>query len=259
MGRGATDATLAQVLSDREYVLGMGDNDYFLGDPNRYWSEHSRLLLLALASILIPERSFELRIVTALPVTLYTRENREQVKKALEGYYRFSFSTQGSHERDREVTIKVGYVGMEGQGILVHCGDASSEQAVFDIGERTFGLIVASGQKLLVSHCYGNKELGVRLLVDDLQSLAKQYRKVIKTDKAHEILYAYANNEPLPPLQWITEESLSNEISTSIQPAGRALSNFISQHLTSDGETVAGSFDRVYLAGGGVYLLSQHH
>lgn len=271
LGRGNVGATLGQVLSEGEYVLSLAGNDYFLGDlvregrnstsaigdPNRYWSDHSRLLLLALSCLLIPESAVELRVVTALPVSLYNRENREKVKRALEGHYRFAFSAPGRDSRTREITVKVGYVAMEGQGILVHCGAPSGEQAVFDIGERTFDLIVADGQKVLVTHCHGNEELGVRLLVDDLQALAKLHKKVLKLEKAHEVLHAYANGEALPALSWISEEQLAEEIAASIQRAGRALCNFISANVTSDGETVAASLDRVYLAGGGAYYFRE--
>lgn len=271
LGRGNLGATLAQVLSEGEYVLTIDGNDYFLGDliregrnatdalgdPNRYWSNHSQILLLALAALLIPERCFELRLVTALPVTLYNKDNREKVKQALEGYYHFSFSTKSMEALDREITVKVGYVGMEGQGILVHAGEPDGDQVVFDVGERTFDLLVADGQKLLVTRCHGNEELGVRLLVDDLQHLAKSHKKVLKIEKCHEILHAYANGETLPTLSWINEEQLASEIATSILRAGRALCNFISAHLTNDGENVAGSVDRVYLAGGGAYYFRQ--
>src|SRR5258707_65095 len=75
--RGGFDASLKQVLRDNEYALTLHDADYYLGDlikagynqndakrdSNRYWNEHSLVLLLALAANLIPERCFELRLV----------------------------------------------------------------------------------------------------------------------------------------------------------------------------------------------------
>jgi len=263
--RGDTDATLAQVLRDGEYVLSVNGNDYFLGeairegrnetdalrDPNRYWSNHARFLLLALACILIPERSFELRLVTALPVSLYDKENRVKMKQALEGYYRCTFATAGQFS-DREITVKVGYVAMEGQGILVHCGEAEGDQAVFDIGERTFDLVVADGQRLLTTKCAG-EEIGVGLIVDDLKNFAKTRRRNLTTTKAHDLLFAYAHNEPLPTLGGVDHEELHEEIGNAIRRAGRTLTSFIAAHLTTDGEDVAASFDRVYLAGGGAY------
>src|SRR5258708_6083746 len=103
------------------------------GASDRYWSRHSLLLLLTLAATLIPERQFELRVVTALPVTLYrTKENRSQVKKALEGWYPFRFNG-----RDREIVIKVGAVVMEGMGALIQYGEEAGKPTVIDICEVT--------------------------------------------------------------------------------------------------------------------------
>ncbi len=125
------EATLADVLQQEEYVLTWQDRTYFLGhllehgthstnafrDERRYWSEHAHVLLLCLACILIPERCFELRLVTALPVSLYDRTRRQQVRQALSQHYRFTFNG-----RTRGVQVTCGYVAMEGQGILTHSG-----------------------------------------------------------------------------------------------------------------------------------------
>ncbi len=77
------NAPLASLLKKHEYVLGYEGQEYYVGKlaeqegknpttahgvSDRYWSRHSLLLLLTLAAALIPERQFELRVVTALPV-----------------------------------------------------------------------------------------------------------------------------------------------------------------------------------------------
>ena len=114
--RATTDpnAPLASLLKKREYVLEYEGQDYYVGElaeqegknattahgaSDRYWSRHSLLLLLALAAILIPEQKSELRVVTALPVTLYrTKENRNLVKKDPGGLV--SVPIQWSRPRD---------------------------------------------------------------------------------------------------------------------------------------------------------------
>jgi integrase len=168
--RGDIHATLADVLREDECLITFNSTDYFLcslvkegknstnavADPARYWGDHARVLLLALACTLIPERVFALRLVTALPVTLYDRDNRKRMKEALSSYYRFEYNG-----RVREVYVTVGYVAMEGQGALIHCGAQDGEQALLDIGERTVDAIAADGQKLMISLCGGNEELGV--------------------------------------------------------------------------------------------------
>jgi len=260
--RGSADATLREVLRDGEYTIHLNGVDYYLGeliregrkgrigsaigDPNRYWSDHSRILLLTLASTLIPEREFELRVVTALPVTLYENTNRKQVKAALENMYQFTYNGM-----PRKAVVKVGNVCVEGQGVLDRCGSSEGEQVVFDIGERTFDMVVADGQRIIVSHCKG-KEIGVGQLVDDLVAFGKSHNANVGR-KAHEILRAYAHRETLPSVTGITGTELYQEISKSIKKASRTLESFISSNLAADGETIASNFDRIYLAGGGAY------
>lgn len=265
--RGLTpDATLDQVLHSDEYAINFDGIDYYLGklvkegrkgrgtsaigDQNRYWSDHSIILLLTLASSLISAPSFELRVVTGLPLLLYTNINRKKVKSALEGCYRFAFN--GMY---RKIVVKVGYVAAEGQGVLVHCGDNDTEQVIFDFGERTFDLVVADGQRMILSQCEG-LELGVGQLFDDLVAFGKR-RNVNLEQKAHGLLRAYINNQSLPSVHGISGLDISLEIADSIKRAGRTLKNFIGQRLASDGEQIAARYDRVFLAGGGAYYFDK--
>lgn len=260
------DPHLSQVIEDDEYVLNFNDTNYYLGklvregikgrataalgDQNRYWSEHSVVLLLTLAATLIPDQSFELRLVTALPVTLYSNENRKRVKSSLENRYQFTFNGM-----PREAVIKVGHVATEGQGILIHCGDSNDEQVVIDIGERTIDLIVADGQKILINKCVGI-ELGVGQIVDDLVAFGVK-RKVGLERKSHSLLRSYVKSRTCPTTYGIDGSEIESTIADSIRRAGRSLRNFISQNLASDGEVVAAQYDRVFLAGGGAYYFEE--
>ncbi len=272
LDRGDVDTTLAKVLRSNEYVVTMSDGSSYalhdlavkegrnatdaLGAADRYWSNHSRVLLLALACMLIPERSFELRLVTALPVSLYTKENRKRVKEEMEGYYRFSFSTRGCDYKDREVYVKVGYVGMEGQGILVHDGGQTGMQAVVDIGERTTDIVTADGQQLLTNRCKGD-EIGVGQVVDDLNSYAHTFGRRLSTNMAHEVLRAYTHGKSLPQIVSdkgiLPESGMRDVIDKSIKKVGRSLNMLISAALNAEGANVASDYDMIYLAGGGAH------
>jgi hypothetical protein len=272
LDRGDVDATLAKVLRKDEYAITMSDGSSYalhdlaikegrnatdaLGAADRYWSNHSRILLLALACMLIPERSFELRLVTALPVSLYTKENRKRVKEKLSGYYRFSFSTKCRDYKDREVYVKVGYVGMEGQGILIHGGAQNGMQAIVDIGERTTDVVTADGQQLLTNRCKGD-EIGVGQIVDDLNTYAHTFGRRLSTTTAHDILRAYAHGKSLPRIVTdkgdLPESGMLNVIEKSIKKAGRSLNMLISSALNAEGANVASDYDMIYLAGGGAH------
>jgi len=266
------NAPLASLLKKHEYVIEYEGQEYYVGElaekegknattahgaSDRYWSRHSLLLLLALAAILIPEQKSELRVVTALPVTLYrTKENRSLVKKALEGWYPFRFNG-----RDREITIKVGAVVMEGMGALVQYGEETGKQAVIDIGERTIDLVAADGQTPLSNLCDGDI-LGVGQVADELiREVKGRYRRILSSIEAHEQLYAHANGKPLPRLsanqQPIPAEEIHAIIDKAITRVGRAINLYIAQKWNQEGGAVASNFSPVLLIGGGAYYFEQ--
>ncbi len=272
--RATTDpnALLASLLKKHEYVIEWEGQEYYVGElaekegknpttahgaSDRYWSRHSLLLLLTLAAALVPERKSELRVVTALPVTLYkTKENRSLVKKGLEGWYPFRFNG-----RDREVVVKVGAVVMEGMGALICHGEESGKQAVIDIGERTIDLVAADGQTPLASLCDG-EILGVGQIADDLiREVKGRYKRILSSIEAHEQLYAYANGKPFPRLvanqQPIPPDEISNIIDRAIARVGRAINVYISQKWNQEGGTVASNFSPILLVGGGAHYFEQ--
>jgi hypothetical protein len=263
------DASVVDVLREEDYVLTWQDRTYFLGrllehgmhstnafnDERRYWSEHAQVLLLCLACILIPERCFELRLVTALPVSLYERARRQQVRQSLSQHYRFSFNG-----RTREVRVKCGYVAMEGQGILIHCGDEYSSQAVIDCGERTTDLVAADGQRIIARFCNG-EQFGVGQLVEDLQKLGQRYRRKLSVERAHAILTAYAHHRSYPRIPagggFLSDEEITEVIEGSIQRLERPLSSFLVGTWNVEGAFAGTQFETIYLGGGGAYYFEK--
>lgn len=266
--RGDIHATLADVLREDEYLVTLNTTDYFLGDlvkegknqtnadsdPARYWGDHARVLLLTLACTLIPERVFALRLVTALPVTLYDRDNRKRMKEALSNYYRFEYNG-----RMREVYVTVGYVAMEGQGALIHCGAQDGEQALLDIGERTVDAIAADGQKLMISLCGGNEELGIGQITDAVRTLAQRYGRQLPAPQIHDILWAWSHNEPLPVIRTsqgtLPEDELYSTIEKARTTLAKGMVSFASSLWNVEGEAVGERFDQIYIAGGGAYYV----
>ncbi len=259
------DASLAETLQRDDYVLTWQEQTYFLGhllehgthshnafnDERRYWSEHAQVLLLCLACMLIPERCFELRLVTALPVSLYDRVRRQKVRQALSQHYHFTFNG-----RVREVQVTCGYVAMEGQGILIHCGDENSQQAVIDGGERTIDLVAADGQRLLLRFCKG-EQFGVGQLVEEIQQLGLRYRRKLSIQKAHALLTAYAHHSSYPRITtgmgFIPDDEITAIIEGSIERLERPLSSFLVGTWNIEGVPAGTQFETIYLGGGGAY------
>ena len=269
LNRGDINATIADVIRRDEILVQWNGNAYYLdalikegrnvtdalGDPDRYWSDHARILLMALAGDLIPEQSFELRLVTALPVTLYNRENRQMMKDALSGRYPFDYNG-----RAREMVVNVGYVAMEGQGILIHHGEQDGEQAVLDIGERTTDSVVANGQKLITSLCDGNEELGVGQLTDAVRNLALRHGRTLPTTRAHDILYAWSHGQELPVIRSGDSVIPAQDIEVEITRAARNLAQEIRQWVGGlwnvENEKTGERFDRIFVAGGGAHYVA---
>lgn len=267
LDRGDVNATIANVLHDGECLISYNGNDYALGDlvkqgrnardelgnPDRYWGDHARILLLALASQLVPERVFALRVVTALPVTLYNREKRERMKRELSGLYRFEYNGC-----PHEVSIRVGYVAMEGQGVLIHCGQETGEQAVMDIGERTLDCIAADGQKLLTNLCRGC-ELGIGQITDAVKALGKRYGRNLATRQVHAILSASVHGQPLPVIRTgtvsIPEAEILDTICKSRDLLAKRVMAFVGGLWNVEGEASGIRFERITVGGGGAYYL----
>ncbi len=63
--------------------------------------------------------------------------------------------------------MQCGYVAMEGQGILIHCGDENSQQGLIDVGERTTDGVAVRSQRLLVRFCK-SEQFGVSQFVENV-------------------------------------------------------------------------------------------
>jgi hypothetical protein len=174
------------------------------------------------------------------------------MKEALSGHYRYQFNG-----RQREATISVGYVAMEGQGALIHAGLQSGEQAVIDIGERTTDFIAADGQKLLTSLCKGNDQLGVGLITDAVSNLYKRYGRVLSTPKLHEILKQYAYGETIADVTTSTGTLAGEDVVRTIDRAraqlAKGIVSFASSIWNVEGEAVGERFEQITIAGGGAY------
>jgi Actin like proteins N terminal domain len=257
--------SMEEAGKEREFYVGdlavkQGSNpDDALADPNRYWGLHSRLRLLALACAIIPEQSFELRIVTALPVTLYKigKEYRAKVKEGLQNTYRFTYNG-----KPREVVVKIGAVIMEGIGALVACSEGTGEEAIIDIGKRTIDLVAAEDKSPQTQYCHGNPNLGVGKVADELaRVILQKYKRKMSPTLATDLLYAYAHDERLPEVSTedanVPPDQLHAIIREAITKQGRAINTFINSSWNQEGSTIASNFRKVYLIGGGAYYFAE--
>lgn len=222
------------------------------GDVARYWSEKSRVMLLTVASLLIPDKEFALSVVTGLPVQTYLgdTECRQRIKGALNGTHVFSVNGYA-----RTVHVDVNRVIMEGAGAAIAYAQDDGLLGVVDIGGRTTDLYVARGQKPLMHKCAG-KALGVEIAGDLLsENFQRQHGRPLTILEVREILRAYIQDKTLPRImaRGMPVSNLNLLVNEALEQIGDEIVSFVSSQWNESeaGSEVASSMSTVLSIGGG--------
>ena len=153
----------AEKLEADEYVLELGGRSTFVGklaieqsrdataargDVSRYWNGHTLRLLCVLAGAAL-RGDLVLRVVTGLPVSVWSKQAAKQVQQALVGEHRFTLNGKA-----RRLTVEGVMVLMEGAGALAKEGTGEDvPQAVVDVGGRTTDLFWTQGMRPQPERC----------------------------------------------------------------------------------------------------------
>src|SRR5579883_2063831 len=240
---GDTYARPVDALKSDEYVIEIGGSEYFVGalalndvrasstgrgDVNRYWSPKSLAVLLTVSGIMIQEATYELYVVTGLPIETFTKDNREKVKSALDGEHDFVLNG-----RKRRAIVHVVRVVMEGAGAMIVYGKNEDVlQGVIDVGGRTTDLYVAQGQKTQVEMCKG-KPLGVESIADLVSAkFSIKYNRPLTGRETRKLLRAYLTDSNYPVIQAYgvrpEKDLLQAWIETSIKDVAQEIISFVS-------------------------------
>lgn len=260
-----------RTLGADEYVLEYGGRSYFVGnlamtqsddassargDVQRYWSGHTLRLLLTIIGTLIPGAETMARVVTGLPVSLWTRDTMRYVQRSLLGEHTFTLNGTAS-----QVVISECAVIMEGAGALVSYGkEGNIPQAVVDIGGRTTDLFWAQGMTPVSNRCTG-MPVGVEKISDLLVSaMAQRYGRYLKPDETQAVLRSHITDAPGPAIFADGRPlSFSDTLPALVDSVGSEITSFISQKWRSaDQGKVAAEAAQVLLIGGGAYYFAPH-
>jgi hypothetical protein len=260
-----TTATLASVMRDGEMALRYATAEYFVGKlaeeeginttsakgaQKRYTDLHSRLLFLAMYGALVNDADSDVRLVTGVPMSLYSTEIRNAVKQNLQGDHFFGWN--GS---ERTVHVRVGTVTREGIKALALYGDSKTDQGVIDIGVRTTDIGRTTGQtpinKLCKAESYGVGKVHDAIIA----GIKTAYRRDVKPSLAQDILKAYTAGRALPPVKVGMNPIPEHEIVSIIEQARstewRAIETFIDATWNVDGADVGADIERLLCIGGG--------
>lgn len=262
----ASSAGAEGALEADEYVLEHGGRSYFVGrlaleqaqdasaargDVTRYWSGHTLRLLLTVVAATFKTPTVAVRLVTGLPVQVWSKETARFVRESLVGQHQFKLNGQ-----ERTVVVEGVLVVMEGAGALAVAGMREKvQQAVIDIGGRTTDLFWTHGQQPVMPRCTGT-DIGVERIGDELKRLfADRHGRDLRDTEVREILRAYAEGrQPDPIYVRGNKVQLNGEVEQIVQGVGQQICSFVSQHWrSSERGDVAADAAVVLLIGGGAY------
>ena len=228
------------------------------GDNNRYWSLHTRQLLLTTTGALISDSRYELHVVTGMPIETYSDLNRRKVCDALEGEHHFILNG-----RERLAIVHVEKVIMESAGAMIAYGDDRPlRQGVVDIGGRTTDLYTSEGQMPLIPLCRG-AALGVELAADIVsRTFQTRYGRALTPQEIRLVLRASVGSNQYPPIhthgQEVSPIDLRQQTEDALRSFGRDIATFASQVWANDElGGVATDMAKVLLVGGGAYYFYQ--
>lgn len=216
-------------------------------DVSRYWGGHTLRLLLALAAQ--ANVSGIVRVMTGLPVSVWSAESKRQVQHSLIGEH-----TYAVNGKERTLIVEACGVMMEGAAALASYNLTNTTQAVIDIGGRTTDLFWAEGVKPVARLC-GAEEHGVEQAGDILrQGTRELFRRSLTPSEVHGTIRALVTNEVPPRIfNGAQELDLVPAAQSAISTVGEQIASYVSREWGDDLGTVARAAGRVLLVGGGAY------
>jgi hypothetical protein len=218
-------------------------------DVTRYWSGHTLKLLLATAGAAGLDGQ-TVRIMTGLPVSVWTPEARRAVQKGLQGVHQFVLN-------GKPMSLTVDAVGVMMEGAAVLAGfplDKDTPQAVIDIGGRTTDLMWFLGTTPVGRLCAG-LEAGVEKAMDMVgQTILEGVGRHLAPMELHKVFRAYAAGKSSPTL-YHRGQTLDQDgyVAAAVDAVAGDVLSFVSRTWGDDRGQVATDAARVVLIGGGAH------
>jgi hypothetical protein len=223
------------------------------GDIGRYWGGHTLRLLLTLAGALLRAEA-TVRIVTGLPVQVWSKETVRKVQQSLIGEHQYLLNG-----RPRVLVVEGCMVLMEGAGALAAHGLSEDvPQAVIDVGGRTTDLFWSQGMRPVLPRCAG-LSVGVEKIGDQVGAdFVRRHRRDLQPRELRGVLRSYATQTEGPPL-FVNGQRvhLNGEVGTAAASVGAEIASFVAQTWRSSEQgAVAADAARVLLIGGGAHYVT---
>jgi len=259
--RGGSDITDA--LAQDEYVLEIGHDSFFVGELatresadadsqrgniERYWNGHALRLLLTSVAGMFDDEHLTLRIVTGLPVAVWSQPRVRVVQQSLIGTHHVTFNGV-----PRIITIDSVVVLMEGAGATFAYGVPNAPQGVIDIGGHTTDLYWSVGARPVQDRCRGF-DIGIEKGSNYLsEGVERQYGRPLSPDERIRVLNAFANRSEMPRLYAAGQPITLNGIVTdAVRRVGEEVVSIVSRTWrTMNQSGIALEAEQVLCVGGG--------
>jgi hypothetical protein len=223
------------------------------GNTARYSSGHTLRLLLTACGKLFKE-DVTVRLITGLPVSVYSAEEKARVQQSLIGTHEFVFNG-----KPRRVMVDAVGLMMEGAAVLYDVAADRVPQCVIDVGGGSTDLFWAVGRTPSYERCDGYPA-GVEKIGEQLvkKVLALSGGRRLTPDEVRGVLWAHATRQPLPQLYSRGRAlHLNGEIGEAITAVGDELVTFVRQRWEDADGQVASSAAHARLVGGGAYYVRE--
>jgi hypothetical protein len=261
----------SSVVADDEYILDHLGRTYFVGrlayeqgtnatnardDISRYWSGHTLRLLLTLVGAAYSADSVTVRLVTGLPVIVWTPENVARVQQSLCGVHTFKLNG-----RERQVIVPEVLVMMEGAGAMAKYGSQeNAPQGVLDCGTRTLDLFQAQGMDPILDRCAG-RPIGVDRIADEIQRwFEDEHKRPLTVRELRDVLHSYVAGQPHAPIYTDSGQVVINgEVGRIVDGIAEEIVSFVSA-CWSVGQRgqVASNLSQIIFVGGGAHYFRKH-
>jgi len=224
-------------------------------DRERYWRNNYSLETLMVGSASAnSETAYGLRVVTGLPVHLYTLENTQAVIDALSGTYTFKLNNE-----PRTMVVKSVQVVAEGAGALIAYATGENQiEGVIDIGGQTTDLYGAQGQKPIRAMCK-NLQKGVAAAADLFNTkFMENYGRPLSLNICQLLMRQHVADDPYFEVRDVQRKRVPSAdlgalIDHALDTVGQEIATFVAQAWADHMYEVG----RALIVGGGAYYFKR--
>lgn len=231
-----------------------------LGDNTRYWTGHTKRLILAALAALGLTGDDPIYLATGMPFTLWKeKENQKRVIASLKGKHHIVYNgNERSFQIDRVLVLPE--AGAALAAIPSRNGTSpESERAILDIGGRTIDGYYARAGQPVIARCFSDT-IGLQDVKDLLQQRMSERARPLAAHELDSIIYAASVNHTTMPVVYHAGQMIdyASELQAAVSETAARIVARASQAWGNGLHTgaLAGAAAQIDMIGGGAHLFA---